>query len=90
LGAQTLYRLADPATGHTVIYVRGDDGAALKLMGQFVGVRGDTVTDGQLDVQVIPFTSIDAVDPNQVNGKIISIIIPPSMMGRAVQASAGN
>ncbi|HUB27056.1 MAG TPA: SH3 domain-containing protein [Tepidisphaeraceae bacterium] len=89
-GADTLYRLADPATGHTVIYLRGDDSAALKLMGQFVGVRGDTVTDGRLDVQVIPFTSIEAVDPNQVNGKVISIIIPPSMMGRAVQASAGN
>jgi uncharacterized protein YgiM (DUF1202 family) len=89
-GAQTLYRLTDPATGRTVIYVRGDDAAAVKLMGQFVGVRGDAITDDQLNIKFIPFTVIEIVDPAQVNTKVIAGIIPPSMAGQAVQASAGN
>ena len=73
-----------------MIYVKGDDGQALKLVGQFVGVRGTPVTDDNLGVQVIPFTTIEAVDADQVNGKIVAIIIPPSMMGHAVQASASG
>jgi SH3-like domain-containing protein len=89
-GAGTLYRLTDPANGRTVIYVRGDDSQAVKLMGQFVGVRGDAVTDDRLNIKVIPFTAIETVDPAQVNGKVIAGIIPPSLMTHAVQASAAN
>jgi uncharacterized protein YgiM (DUF1202 family) len=89
-GAQTLYRLADPATGHTVIYLRGDNGAALNLLNQFVGVRGQVGTDDRIGVQLITFTDIAAVDPAQVNGKVVANIVPPSMAGHAVQASAGN
>jgi hypothetical protein len=89
-GAQTLYRLADPATGHTVIYLRGDNAAALNLLNQFVGVRGQVGTDDRIGVQLITFTDIAAVDPAQVNGKVVANIVPPSMAGHAVQASAGN
>jgi len=89
-GSNTLYRLTDPATGRTVIYVRGDNAEAVKYIGQFVGVRGDATTDDRLNIQVIPFSVIEAVDPNQVNNKVISGIIPPSMTGKAIQASSGN
>jgi len=90
-GPQTLYRLTDPATGHTVIYVRGSDADALKCMGQFVGVRGETSTDDQLNVRVIDFTAMEQVDPNDINGKIIANLVPPSLMSHtAIQASAGG
>jgi uncharacterized protein YgiM (DUF1202 family) len=89
-GSQTLYRLTDPATGRTMIYVRGDDTDAVKLMGQFVGVRGDTSVDEKLNVKVIDCTLIEAADSSQVNTKIIAGIVPPSLLSPAVQASAGN
>ena len=89
-GSETLYRLIDPATGRTVIYVRGDDATAAKLMGQFVGVRGEAAVDGQLNVKVIPFSVMEIVDPAQVNGKVVAGIIPPSMAAQAVQAGASN
>lgn len=89
-GAQTLYRLTDPASGRTVIYLRGDDADALKLIGQFVGVRGDTNTDDRLNIRVVSASTIETVDPSQVNSKIIAGVIPPSLMVHAVQASATN
>jgi hypothetical protein len=90
-GPQTLYRLTDPATGRTVIYIRGNDGDALKQMGNFVGVRGEATTDDQLNVKVIDFTAMEQVDPNDINGKIIANIVPPSLMAHtAIQASAGS
>jgi uncharacterized protein YgiM (DUF1202 family) len=89
-GAQTLYRLTDPATNRTVVYVRGSDADALKLIGQFVGVRGQSVTDDRLNVQVIEFTAVEPVDASLVNTKVIANITPPSLLGHAIQASAGN
>jgi len=89
-GADTLYRLADPATGRTVIYIKGDSVAAVKLMGQFVGVRGDAVSDDKLNIRVIPFTLIEPVDPTLLNSKVVAGIMPPSLVAHAVQASAGN
>jgi uncharacterized protein YgiM (DUF1202 family) len=89
-GPQTLYRLVDPATSRTMIYLRGDDTDAVKLIGQFVGVRGDTTVDEKLNVKVIDCALIETADPSQVNGKIIAGIAPPSMVPTAVQASASN
>jgi uncharacterized protein YgiM (DUF1202 family) len=89
-GAGTLYRLIDPATSRTVIYVKGDDATAVKLMGQFVGVRGDATDDEKLNIKVIPFTVLEMVDPAEVNHKVMAGIVPPSMTGQAIQASAGN
>ncbi|MGA2229636.1 MAG: hypothetical protein ABSH22_01810, partial [Tepidisphaeraceae bacterium] len=71
-GAETLYRLVDPATSRTVIYVKGDDASAVKLMGQFVGVRGDAADDAKLNIKVIPFTVIEAVDAAEVNHKVMA------------------
>jgi uncharacterized protein YgiM (DUF1202 family) len=89
-GAGTLYRLVDPATGRTLIYLRGQDADAVKLMGQFVGVRGDPIIDERLNVKVIPCTVIETVDPAQVNTKVMAGITPQSLVSSAVQASSGN
>lgn len=89
-GSATMYRLIDPGTQRTLVYVTGDDAQAVKLMDQFVGVRGEPALDEKLNVKVIPCTVIEAVDPAQVNTKVIAGIVPPSLLGRAVQASAGN
>jgi SH3-like domain-containing protein len=86
-GAQTLYRLVDPATGRTLIYARGDDTDAVKLMGQFVGVRGDASMDSRLNLKVIDCTVIETVDPSQVNTKVMAGITPPSLLSPAVQAA---
>ena len=89
-GTDTLYRLIDPGTGRTLVYIRGQDDQAVKLMGQFVGVRGDPTVDEKLDVKVIPCTVIESVDPAQVNTKVIAGICPPSLVSPPVQASSGN
>ena len=88
LGTPILYRLVDPATGRTLVYVRGDPAESLKFVGKFCGVRGDAETDDKLNVKVIPFTVIEAVDPADVNNKVIAGISPASLLPRAIQASS--
>lgn len=90
LGGATLYRLTDPATGRTVVYIRTTDTIAAGLMNQFVGVKGDAVTDTQLSLRVITPTTIEQVDPAKVNGSIAAEIIPPSMLARQASASMSN
>jgi hypothetical protein len=41
-------------------------------------------------VQVIEFTAVEPVDASLVNTKVIANITPPSLLGHAIQASAGN
>ena len=53
MGPQTLYRLTDPGTGRTVCYLRTGDAKFVKLIGQFVGVKGDLANDDQLGAQVL-------------------------------------
>ena len=89
-GAETLFRLTDPANGRTVVYLRGNSADAMKLMGRFVGVRGDAVTDDRLSLRVIPFTEIAPVEVAQVNNKVSANIVPPSLVPHAAQASVGN
>jgi len=91
VGGGTLYRLTDPDTGRTMIYVRSTDGKIADLMGKFVGVKGQTATDSQLNLRVIAPTDIEPVDPAKVNGSVAAEIIPPSLLARQASASsAGN
>jgi uncharacterized protein YgiM (DUF1202 family) len=89
-GGTTLYRLTDPATGHTVIYIRTTDDKAAAFMGQFVGVRGNPAVDPQFSLRVITPTDMEAVDQTKVNGTVYSEIVPPSMMARQASASTGS
>lgn len=90
-GPTTLYRLTDPATGRTVVYLRSNDGKYASLIGQFIGVKGAINTDAALSMKVIDQPA-DAqnVDPNQVNTKVTAQIIPPSLIGNTRSASTGN
>ncbi len=86
VGGGTLYRLVDPATGRTEIYVRTSDPKITGLMGQFVGVNGRTSDDPQLSLRVIDPTDAAGVDESKVNTSVMASILPPSLLAR--QASA--
>jgi hypothetical protein len=86
IGGGTLYRLVDPSTGRTEIYLRTSDTKITALMGEFVGVNGPTSTDSQLSLRVIDPTEAQVVDESKVNGSVMASIIPPSLLAR--QASS--
>ncbi|MGA2440944.1 MAG: SH3 domain-containing protein [Tepidisphaeraceae bacterium] len=88
VGGGTLYRLVDPATGRTEIYVRTSDAKITALMGQFIGINGEPTTDPQLSLRVIEPTDAQQIDESKVNSSIMAGIVPPSMLAR--QASATN
>ena len=85
-GQGALYRLCDPATGRTLIYLRatGDAAAALaRSLEQFVGVQGEVVTDGELDLKYVKVTKVDAVQPSQLFETVAAELIPPSLVKTA-------
>jgi uncharacterized protein YgiM (DUF1202 family) len=86
VGGGTLYRLTDPATGRTVVYVRTGDTKVTGLMGQFVGITGEVTTDSQLSLRVVSPTDAQVVEPAKVNASVMADIVPPSLLAR--QASA--
>jgi len=86
VGGGTLYRLVDPATGRTEIYIRTSDPKITGLMGQFIGVNGQPTDDPQLSLRVIDPTDALAVDESKVNTSVMASILPPSLLAR--QASA--
>lgn len=88
-GAGTLYRLTDPSTGRTVVYLRSDDPKLGALAGQFIGVTGSVQDDASLNMKIITTPSeFAAVDPSKVNLTVSSQIIPPSLVPTASTASA--
>lgn len=89
-GNGTLYRLTDPNTGRTVLYVRSDDAKLGALEGQFIGVNGAVQDDASLNMKTITPTSFATVDQSKVNLTVSSQIIPPSMVPTAPTASAGE
>jgi len=87
----TLYRLTDPASGRTVVYLRCDDPKIGTMIGQFLGVKGEVVEDKQLNLKAITPTEFVTVDPAQVNSKIAAQIMPPSMVPQnGATATTGN
>jgi SH3-like domain-containing protein len=79
-GAQTLYRLTDPNTGRTMVYVRSNDPKYAGMLNQFVGVRGDLVNDERLKMKTITPTDVQPVEQSKVNSGVIATITPPSLM----------
>jgi hypothetical protein len=77
-----LYRLVDPATGWTEIYVRTSDAKSTTLMSEFVGVNCTTTTDSQLSLRVVDPTDAKVVDQSKVIGSVMASIIPPSLLAR--------
>ena len=89
-----LYRLTDPETGRTVVYVWGTDPKIPELIGQFVGVKGPTQTDPRLNLKVVSPTATEPVDAAKVNGAVAAQITPPSLANKfpttAPTATTGN
>lgn len=79
MGGQTLYRLTDPSTGRTVIYIRSNEPALASLMGQFVGVRGAVTDDARMRLKYVTPSVVESVDPTLVNQSIVATHLPPSM-----------
>lgn len=93
-GRQTLYRLTDPASGRTVVYLRSDDGNLAQFIGQFIGVKGDVATDSQLSLRIVTPTSYQSVNPAKVGQSVAAQIVPPSLLpggtGTASSTSGGE
>ncbi|HEV8606365.1 MAG TPA: SH3 domain-containing protein [Tepidisphaeraceae bacterium] len=94
IGAQTLYRLTDPASGRTLCYVRSSDAKFGAFLEKFVGIKGDLVSEPQLSVKALLATDVAAVDPAEVTRKVSAQIIPPSLLTAKppapAQASTGG
>lgn len=83
-GNTMLYRLTDPATGRTVVYIRSNDPKYAGMLDQFVGVTGDLTNDERLRMKIITPEKAEAVDASRVaKGTVIATITPPSMIGTA-------
>jgi len=74
-----LYRLADPATSRTVVYVKPDPSLA-SYANNFVGVKGEVQTDAALGIKVLTPTAVRQVDPANVNNSVTAMMLPPSML----------
>ena len=80
-GNALLYRLTDPETGRTIVYVRTNDATKYSAMiGKFVGVKGEVTTEANLSMKVLVPTDAKEVDPNALYRTIASQIVPPSML----------
>jgi SH3-like domain-containing protein len=87
----TLYRLTDPGTGGTLLYIRSDDAKYAGMIDQFVGVNGDITQDTTMNLKLIAPTDIAVVDPGKVNSSVAAQIVPPSMLTKSPTVSiAGN
>lgn len=76
----TLYRLTDPASGRTVVYVVTADPAIKAMEGQFVGIKGDVTEDTVRKIRYIQPTAAEAVEPGDLaKGSATSGLLPPSM-----------
>lgn len=87
-GGATLYRLTDPSTGRTTVYVRTADPKFGANLGKFIGVTGDLITDQQLNIRVVTPTATELVDMGQVGKGVAAQVIPPSLLPQSVSSSA--
>lgn len=79
VGNQTLYRLVDPATSRTIIYVRSGDVAIADKLDKFVAIDGQVVTDSAAKLTYVQPAAVEIADPTQVNVKIFADYSPPSL-----------
>lgn len=84
LGRQTLYRLTDPNTGRTLVYVRADAGEMAAAMtanlGQFVGIEGSMVDDPRVKLSYLNPAAVETVDPAALYQSVTADMIPPTMV----------
>jgi hypothetical protein len=83
-----LYRLTDPATSRTIVYVRADDsGKYGAMIGKFIGVKGEITSESALQMKVVVPTEAKEIDPNTLYRTAAAQIVPPSMLPRTADVS---
>lgn len=87
-GPERLYRVTDPQSGRTLVYIRSNDPAVAAQLNQFVGVRGEAINDPSLNLNVISPTLVKPVDINKVNNGVAAQILPPSLLSISSTAAA--
>jgi len=85
---QTLYRLTDPISGRTVVYIKSNDPSLARMTGLFVGVQGAIADDVQMKLKYITPTDITPVDQKSVNRSVTARIVPPSLQPGGVLAGS--
>jgi SH3-like domain-containing protein len=83
----TMYRLTDPASGHTLLYIKSNDPKYTALVDKFIGVKGDIAEDTTMNLKVMQPTAVDEVDPAKVNTTVTATIIPPSLLPKTATAN---
>jgi hypothetical protein len=86
----TLYRICDPVSGRTMVYVRTNDPKYAALLNQFVGLKGDLSHDDAMNLKILTPTDGVTVDQSKVGTTIAATMVPPSMAGKSATASTGN
>ena len=86
----TLYRLCDPTTNRTMVYLRSNDAKYAGLVDQFIGVHGQVTADPTLSLRYVTPTDAEVVDVAKVNNGVTAPISPPSLMPKPAEASAGG
>ena len=76
----TLYRLTDPESGRTLIYVRSGDRTFGAMVNQFVGVKGELKADPLLRLKVITPTETRPIDPSKVGNSVAATVIPSALL----------
>lgn len=86
----TLYRLTDPDTGRTLVYVRSNDKQMTAMLNQFVGVKGELRNDPLLRMRVVTPTETKQVDRSKVGSTIAATVLPPSVLPKTPTVSTGS
>lgn len=85
-GGQSLFRLVDPDTQRTLVYVRPSDTSLAGSLGQLVGVHGQVAEDPSLGLRIISPTGVETLNSDDMS-KVTADIMPSSMIA-ATQPSA--
>jgi uncharacterized protein YgiM (DUF1202 family) len=83
-----LYRLTDPSTSRTIVYLRSDDSSKYGAMvGKFIGVKGEVTSESALQMKVVVPTDAKEIDPNTLYRTAAAQIVPPSMLPKTADVS---
>ena len=86
----TLYRLTDPQSGRTLVYVRTTDREFGAMLNQFVGVKGELRSDPLLRMRVVTPTEAKAIDSSKVGSTVAAAVLPPSLLRSTPTVSTGS
>ncbi len=89
-GPKVLYRLTDPGSGRTLVYIQSDDTKLPTMMGQFIGVKGQVTDDSAMGLKFISPTETKMVDPTTIGTSVTAQIIPPTILEAQGTANVGN